>query len=162
MNWLKRLFHKKTHWEKLLHRVYTAPDPVDWNVFKHDGPYALDNYVRPSINSMEYLNQLANYFYQQTNRIKPGSVLHFKLNYGGMEYQTRIFLGDPVTLCEITFNDGKDKSFAYTKRNPKDTWNAKVAITTTMRTAISGWGLSDKSSLFYEKLFKKYPELRGK
>ena len=92
--------------------------------------------------------------------IKSGDRLHFRVVCEGKERQVRIFLGDPVTLCEITSKNSN--SFGYTKRNPKDQWNARVAAMESLKNALNSFGYEKESrEIIYRKLLAKYPELKG-
>ena len=92
--------------------------------------------------------------------IKSGDCLRFRVVCEGKERQVRIYLGDPVTLCEITSKNSV--SFGYTKRNPKDQWNARVAAMESLKNALNSFGYEKESrEIIYRKLLAKYPELKG-
>lgn len=100
--------------------------------------------------------------------VRPGEILKFNVGeerYGG--YQVRIFVNDPVTYCEIK-RKGEVISASATIRSPKDSWNGKTAITKSLYGAVNLFTYNpevgeDKAAitLFFDALFKKYPELKG-
>jgi len=97
---------------------------------------------------------------ERQSKAQPYKPLHFRVFCEGKERQVRIYLGDPVTLCEITSKNSV--SFGYTKRNPKDQWNTRVAVMESLKNALTAFGYEHESrEIIYRKLLAKYPELKG-